>query len=143
MTRRLDLALGGALALFLVGAVRDLAWHATHDAQKAFETGSTQVAVHWLLWAGALALLAVSALAVRAGRPGGARGYALALTAALVYVPLSVWHFIEHANGADPQLVHLLIYIDSFGLVAGACLALYGERLRRAAYGADGRWSRG
>jgi hypothetical protein len=128
MARRRDLALAVALALYLAGVVRDLVWHSTHDTQKDFETGSTQVAVHWLLWAGALALLLVSALALRANAARGSRGYALALAAAIVYVPLSVWHYIEHANGDDPQLVHVLIYIDSFGLVVGACLALYGER---------------
>jgi FtsH-binding integral membrane protein len=126
MARRISLVLAGALALFLGGVVRDLAWHATHDTQKEFETASTQVAVHWLLWAGALALLVVSLVAFREDR--GNRGYALTLAAALAYVPLSVWHFIEHANRNDPQLVHVFIYIVSTGMVVGACLALYGER---------------
>ena len=126
MVRRTSLVLAGALVLYLGGVVRDLAWHSTHDTQKEFETASTQLAVHWLLWAGALALLAVSLVAFRENR--GNRGYALTLAGALTYVPLSVWHFIEHANRNDPELVHVLIYIVSTAMVVGACLAFYGER---------------
>jgi hypothetical protein len=126
MARRVHLALAGGLVLFLAGVVRDLAWHATHDTQKEFETASTQVAVHWLLWAGALALLLVSGFALRGDRDGGSRAYALTLAAAVAYAPLSIWHYIEHANGNDPQLVHVFLYITSAGLVVGACAALLG-----------------
>jgi hypothetical protein len=123
--RRFDVILAGGLLVFVGGSARDVVWHATHNAQKDFETAATQIEVHWLLWVGALLLLGLSALALR--RPdvaGSSRAYAIIFASGAVYVPVSIWHFIEHANGTDPQIAHLFLYLAAMGLVVGAVLAL-------------------
>ena len=121
--RRLNLALGAGLVVFLAGIARDLQWHATHDTQKAFETASKQVEVHWILWVGVLVLLVVSAVALRRSEEPG-RGYRITLVSCVAYAAISVWHFIEHANGNDPQVAHVFLYASSLAIITGASLAL-------------------
>jgi hypothetical protein len=122
--RRIDLALGASVLVFLAGIVRDLQWHATHDTQREFETASKQVEVHAILWVGALAILTVCALAFRRGQTRSTAGYRVTLASAVAYAGISVWHFIEHANGNDPELAHLFLYASSLAMVSGAFLAL-------------------
>jgi LPXTG-motif cell wall-anchored protein len=105
-------------------------WHATHDTQREFETASKQVEVHWILWVGALMLLVASWLALRRSRKADRRPLVVTFTSAAVYALVSVWHFIEHANGADPQLAHVFLYVTALGMVAGATLALLAARSR-------------
>jgi hypothetical protein len=123
--RRLQLAIVIGLLVFLGGIGRDLGWHATHDTQREFETASTQVVVHWLLWVGALMLLVTGVIALR--RPDterGHRGFSIAVLCAVVYAVVSVWHFIEHANGNDPQVAHVFLDISAAGIVAATVAGL-------------------
>ena len=116
-------ALWIAVAVMLLGRLLDLRWHLTHDE---FEGTSQQFEAHWLVWLGVLAVLAVSAVGVRAGI--GGLGFRLALASSVGYVPVSVWHFIEHANGADPELAHVLLAITNLGMVIGAAIVTLAAR---------------
>ncbi|MFL5906433.1 MAG: hypothetical protein ACJ75Z_02395 [Solirubrobacterales bacterium] len=130
--RRLRIALATGLVVFLAGMARDLQWHATHDTTQEFETASKQVEVHWLLWLGALIILVVAGLALRrADLPRERSGYLLAFAAGLAYAVVSVWHFIEHADGADPQLAHLFLYATAGLMTAGVARVLLLAMLSR------------
>ncbi len=125
-------ALWVAIAVQLLGRALDLRWHVTHDE---FEGTSQQFEAHWLLWIGVLATIAVAIAALRSrANPAGRRGYATVLAFGAFYVPVSVWHFVEHANEADPEVAHVLLAIGQVGMVAGAVLAtvLARRRLRPA-----------
>ena len=124
-------ALWIAVAVQLAGQLVDLRWHLTHDE---FEGTSQQLEAHWLIWLGVLATVAVAAWAALGHeRLTGHPGYVLTLAAGLLYVPVSVWHFIAHANGDDPGLAHVLIGIGKVGMVVGAVLAtVLVHRARRA-----------
>jgi hypothetical protein len=123
--RNLRIALAAGLVVFLAGTVRDFQWHATHDTQKEFETALRQIEVHWLLWLGAIAIIVVAGLALRRAEPSSERnGYLLALGAGCAYASVSVWHFIEHANGADPQVAHIFLYASAGLTIAGVGLVL-------------------
>jgi hypothetical protein len=121
-------ALWAGLLVQLLGGLLDARWHATHDE---FEGASEQLEAHWLLWIGVLATLAVAAWAIwRRVRPGPL-GYLVVLTGAAAYVSVSVWHFIEHANGSDPELAHVLLAISQAAMLTGAIVAtLAGLRAR-------------
>jgi len=107
----------------------DLRWHLTHDE---FEGTSQQLEAHWLLWTGVLATIAAASLAFRAPqRPAGQRGYLITLVSGLFYVPISVWHFIEHASGVDPSVAHVLLAVGQVGMVAGAVVATLAAATRR------------
>ena len=116
-------ALWLAMAVMILGRLLDLQWHATHDE---FEGTSQQFEAHWLLWIGVLMVLAVAAIGVRDGV--GGMGYRVVLLSTILYVPLSIWHFIEHANGADPELAHVLLGIANLCMVAGAIVAVIETR---------------
>jgi len=121
--------MAAGLVVFLAGIARDVQWHAAHNTQQQFETASKQVEVHWLLWLGVILLLVACWLALRRSSGIGAeRGYLLTAASGAVYAVVSVWHFIEHANGADPQLAHAFLYTASGALVAGALMALVDSR---------------
>src|SRR3954447_22718973 len=111
-TSRLRALVAAGLVVFVGGMARDIAWHATHNTQKEFETASKQVEVHWLLWLVALTLLIAGLLALRESPAARRFERAVRLTVAsgVVYAVVSVWHFIEHANGADPQIAHVFLY---------------------------------
>jgi hypothetical protein len=128
-------ALWIAVAVQLAGRLLDLRWHLAHDE---FEGTSQQFEAHWLLWLGVLATVAVAAWGLlRHEWLAGYPGYVLTLASGLFYIPVSVWHFIEHANGRDPELAHILLGIGQVGMVTGAVLAtLLARRIRRAAVNA-------
>jgi hypothetical protein len=129
MIRGLNRTLAVGLVVFLAGAGRDIQWHATHDTQTEFETASKQIEVHWLLWLGALMLLVVSWGALRrAETPARNPAYLMVFAGGLVYAVVSVWHFVEHANGGDPQLAHAFLYASSLLMVVGAVLGLATSR---------------
>lgn len=120
-TRTTLRALWIAVGVQLAGRLLDLRWHLSHDE---FEGASQQLDAHWLAWLGVLATLAVVIVALAAReQPAGRSGYLVTLLSGLLYVPVSVWHFIEHANGADPELAHLLLAVGQIGMVAGAIVA--------------------
>ena len=132
MLRALWIAIGVQLA----GRLLDLRWHLDHDE---FEGATQQVEAHWLLWLGVLATIAVAAWAVRGGltRAPGFSGYVLTLGSGLLYAPVAIWHFVEHANGADPELAHLLLAIGQIGMVVGAIVATATARRAAARTAAD------
>jgi hypothetical protein len=111
-------ALWVAVAVMLVGRGIDLRWHATHDE---FEGTSQQFEAHWLAWIGVLLVLAVAVVLTRRGLSGF--GIQLTLGSAAAYVPVAIWHFTEHANGADPELAHVLLGLTNLGMVIGAVVA--------------------
>ena len=111
-------ALWIAVAVTVLGRLLDLQWHATHDE---FEGASQQLQAHWLIWLGVLMVLAVTAVAVR--EHIGGKGIRITLLGAVLYVPVAIWHFAEHANGSDPELAHVLIAIAYIGMLAGAVIA--------------------
>ena len=120
-TSRALQALWIAIGVQLAGRLLDLRWHLTHDE---FEGASQQLDAHWLLWLGVLATIVVAALALAGGeRASGRPGYFVTLLSGLLYVPISVWHFVEHANDADPELAHVLLAIGQIGMIAGAIVA--------------------
>jgi hypothetical protein len=130
-------ALWIAVAVQLAGRLLDLRWHLTHDE---FEGTSEQLEAHWLLWLGVLATIAVAAVVSSdSERPAGWSGYLITLFSGCLYVPVAVWHFIEHANGADPELAHVLLAVAGIGMVVGAILAtVVVWRGRRRASGTPG-----
>ena len=126
-------ALWIAVGVQLAGRLLDLRWHLNHDE---FEGTSQQLEAHWLLWLGVLATLAIAVWAV-AGRERfpGYVGYILTAASGFLYAPVAVWHFVEHANGADPEVAHVLLAIGQAGMVLGVIVAtvIAREEHRRAA----------
>jgi hypothetical protein len=107
----------GAL-LFVAGIVLDQRWHATHDE---FEGTSQQFEAHWLLWVGFLLVLVATVLAFLRLTPGERpRGIAVVLIASAIYLPVTVWHFVAHANEIDPDVAHVLLAIGDVAIIAGA-----------------------
>jgi hypothetical protein len=41
----------------------------------------------------------------------------------MAYVAVSVWHFLEHARGADPAAPHVLLVVTKIGILAGVIWA--------------------
>ena len=130
-------ALWIALSLQLIGRLLDLRWHLTHDE---FEGTSQQLEAHWLLWLGVVATIGAAAVAASAPeRPAGWSGYVVTLLSGALYVPISVWHFIEHANDADPELAHVLLAVAQIGMVTGVIVAtVIARRERGPAAGSPG-----
>lgn len=113
-------ALWIAVAVMLLGRLLDLRWHLANDE---FEGTIQQLEAHWLVWLGVLVVLWGAAAGVRAGVDG--IGFRLTLVSALLYVPVAIWHFVEHANGADPEAAHYLLAITQIGVLAGATTAAF------------------
>jgi F0F1-type ATP synthase assembly protein I len=108
--------------VFIAGIARDLQWHATHDE---FEATSQQFEAHWLLWIGFLAVLVAAVLAfVRLSSTERPPGFSVVLGASAVYLPVTVWHFIAHANESDPGVAHVLLEIGDATIIAGAAWTL-------------------
>lgn len=128
-------ALWIAVAVAGLGRLVDLQWHLSHDE---FEGAEEQVRAHLVVWIGVLMVLTVSATAVRQGIPGF--GYRLALLASIVYVAVALWHFIEHANGADPDVAHVLLGITDVAILGGAIAVTLAARRpsRRGSSGIPG-----
>jgi hypothetical protein len=114
----------------LLGRLLDLRWHLTNEE---FEGVSEQFEAHWLLWLGVLGTLLIALLAARQPETPQPerRGYLFLLGSGLGYSGVAVWHFIEHANGNDPELAHILLGITQIGMVLGAVLATIGARRGR------------
>jgi hypothetical protein len=111
-------ALLAAVGLVILGRLVDLQWHLTHDE---FEGTSEQIRAHFVVWVAVLLVLAVTAVAVREGV--ASFGFRLALAGALLYAPVAIWHFVEHANGNDPELAHLLLGLADVAIIAGGAVA--------------------
>ena len=117
------LAVLAAVGVVIVGLLVDLQWHLTHDE---FEGTSEQFRAHTVVWIGVLLVLAVTALAIREGIRG--TGYRLAFFGAVFYVPVAVWHFIEHANGSDPEVAHVLLGLADVAILTGGAVAFATRR---------------
>jgi hypothetical protein len=103
-------------AVQLAGRAIDGWWHATHDE---FETAGDQLLAHSVLWIGVVVTLLVSYRGVtRAGRTRNA-GYLLVLALSAIYLGAAAWHFVEHANGSDPEVAHVVLAVTWIGLLAG------------------------
>lgn len=125
------LALLAAVAVVIVGRLVDLQWHLTHDE---FEGTTQQIRAHLVVWIGVLMVFTVSAWAVRGGIGGVA--FRLALAGATLYIPVALWHFIEHASGNDPEVAHILIVIADVAIIGGGVIgALMARRQPQAANG--------
>jgi cytochrome bd-type quinol oxidase subunit 2 len=127
---RLRRWLAVAAALQVAGRGLDGWWHANHDQ---FEGAREQLEAHWLIWLGVLTTLAVCAVALRRlERSERERvGYSVTLVSGLVYVPVAVWHFVEHANRNDPELAHVLLALGQAGMIAGIVLVFVRARQAR------------
>jgi hypothetical protein len=111
--------------LFVAGIALDQRWHATHDE---FEGTSQQFEAHWLLWIGFLSVLVVAWLATR-GLSARERhpGFVVVLAASAVYLPVTIWHFIAHANEVDPAVAHVLLGLGDAAIIAGAAWTFIGS----------------
>jgi hypothetical protein len=119
--KRFLAALWVGVAVQVGGRILDGIWHANHDE---FEGASQQLEAHWLLWLGVLLTLAVAALAViRLPASERTAGYSLVLAGGALYVPVSVWHFIEHANLNDPEVAHYFLALGQIAILVGAVVA--------------------
>ncbi len=120
-------------ALFVAGIALDQRWHATHEE---FEGTSQQFEAHWLLWIGFLVVLLMTVLAFLRLTPGQRHpGFAVVLAASAVYLPVTVWHFLAHANDVDPAVAHVLLGLGDAAIIAGAGWTLVASLRGRSASG--------
>jgi hypothetical protein len=107
----------GAL-LFVAGIALDQRWHATHDE---FEGASQQFDAHWLLWMGFLVVFAAAMLGfTRVPSEQRHPGFTVVLIASALYLPVTIWHFVAHANEVDPELAHVLLALGDAAIIGGA-----------------------
>jgi FtsH-binding integral membrane protein len=106
--------------LQIAGQAIDFHWHATH---REFEAPSDQLQAHWLVWLGSLVTLIAAGLAIRALARGSNGGLVLTVAAGVGYVAVSIWHFLEHAAGADPAAPHVLLAVTKVATLAGVIWA--------------------
>jgi hypothetical protein len=119
--KRFLVALWAGVVVQIGGRILDGIWHANHDE---FEAASQQLEAHWLLWVGVLLTVGVAALAmIRLAPSERNAGYSLVLAGGALYVPVSIWHFIEHANLNDPEFAHYLLALGQVAILAGAVVA--------------------
>jgi uncharacterized membrane protein YhdT len=103
--------------LFVAGIARDLQWHSTHEE---FEGTSQQFEAHWLLWIGFLVIVVAAVLAFLRLTPDKRHpGFTVVLAASAIYLPVTVWHFIAHADGVDPSVAHVLLAIGDATILSG------------------------
>lgn len=127
---RLFQALWAGVALQLAGQAIDINWHSTHEE---FETAPDQLQAHWLLWLGTALTLAAALVAARRTAPKRNPGLDTTLAAGTVYVLVSIWHFVAHASGSDPELAHVLLVVTKLGILGGVLWAtLLWRRAERA-----------
>ena len=110
------------------GQILDGIWHSNHDE---FEGASQQLEAHWLLWLG-IAITLVAAAVIRLAESERNAGYAVILAGGTLYVPVAIWHFVEHANHNDPELAHYLLAVGQGVILAGAIAAAILTRRRDA-----------
>jgi hypothetical protein len=108
-------ALWIAVAVQILGRLLDLRWHLDNDE---FEGTAQQLEAHWLLWLGVLATLAIALAALRTELDG--RGLRALIGITLAYIAVAIWHFVEHANHADPELAHYLLGLTQLGMIGAA-----------------------
>lgn len=65
------------------------------------------------------------------GRAGG-RAWLAVLAGSASYAAVAAWHFIEHAQGDDPLLPHVLL-VATWALLLGGALAVTVAWRRRTA----------
>jgi hypothetical protein len=122
-------ALWAGAIIFVAGIARDQVWHATHDE---FEGTSQQFEAHWLLWIGFVAVLAVTILTfLRLSSDERHQGFTVILAASIIYLPVSVWHFVAHANDVDPALAHVLLGIGDATILSGVAWTIATSLNRR------------
>jgi hypothetical protein len=122
VARRYILWLWAGIGVQILGRGLDGWWHATHDE---FEGTDQQFEAHWLLWLGVLlTLVIVTAAFVRLPASERNAGWTIVLLGLILYIPVSVWHFVEHANRNDPELAHVLLGIGQLAMIAGAVAAV-------------------
>ena len=123
-------ALWAGAIIFVAGIARDQVWHATHDE---FEGTSQQFDAHWLLWIGFLLVFAVTVLAfLRLGSDERHPGFAVVLAASAIYLPVTVWHFVAHANDVDPGLAHVLLAAGDAAILSGVAWTIATSLSQRA-----------
>lgn len=89
---------------------------------------------HFVLWAGMLMTVAAAGWALRTDRaPERRPGYLVTFIAALLYVPVAVWHFIGHANGDELDVAHVLLGVTQVATIVGALIATLSSRRSAAA----------
>jgi hypothetical protein len=101
------------VATFIAGRLLDAWWHAGHDE---FETGTDQLQAHWLVWIGALLVMAAAAQGVRERR---SPGYSVALAGALGYAVVAAWHFYEHTERREVDVTHLVLVVTNLVILTG------------------------
>jgi isoprenylcysteine carboxyl methyltransferase (ICMT) family protein YpbQ len=117
------------VGLQIVGRILDGIWHANNDE---FEAAAQQLEAHWLAWAGILVTLVAAALAVARMRADERNvSYAVILAGGALYIPVAIWHFIEHANYSDPELAHYLLVAGQLLILGGAIAAALLARRHR------------
>jgi isoprenylcysteine carboxyl methyltransferase (ICMT) family protein YpbQ len=117
------------VALQIAGRVIDGIWHANNEE---FEAAAQQLEAHWLAWAGILVTLIAAALAVTRLRAEQRNaGYSVILAGGALYVPVAVWHFVEHANYNDPEVAHYLLVVGQVMIIGGAIAAVFLARRDR------------
>jgi hypothetical protein len=126
--RRPIAVLAAGAALFALGIVIDLAWHATHEE---FETAADQALAHAVLWLGVLVLLTAAVMALSAGTRN--RGWVVVLAGATLDAGVHVWHFWEHLRHRDPNLPHVLLVLADVVIVAGVIWVALARRRGPAA----------
>jgi hypothetical protein len=130
-TQYLYVLLAG-VGIQVVGRAIDGYWHATHDG---FESASDQLQAHSVLWIGVLVTLVISGLAVRELRTRPRAGYVAVLASSVAYAGVAVWHFIEHANGSDPAVAHVVLGVLWPALLASTVITAIMSRGSRASAG--------
>jgi hypothetical protein len=112
---RTDRLLWLGVGVFVVGRIVDLVWHATHPE---FETATDQLRAHSVVWVGALLMSWAAVGAFASGR--GNTGYLLVLSGGVAYAAVAVWHFYEHSQLRDPDLLHVLLLVTNIAMFSGA-----------------------
>ena len=109
------------LAASVAGRMLDLRWHATHDE---FEGATEQLEAHWLAWLGAVVLLVTAVIGIRQGGRVANIGTAAVLAGSAAYVLFASWHFYEHAQRRDPEVLHVLLVAAQVVMLGGVPAAL-------------------
>lgn len=78
----------------------------------------------------------MAAATARSLRPARNPGLTLVLAASGLYVAVSIWHFLEHASGADPEVAHVVIGVTKVAILAGVVWATVVWRRAVASRGA-------